>query len=696
MKTRIFLNGNAVSETPIDIARKTLQALRADIADLGLSLPPTWQFLKMDDALPVESERGILASLIAIDGKITIAALPNAKTSAKPARSSAKPSTASKATTPAISPRAGKQTDADSSSRSPSSQAGPNAPTTGKPAPTSSKPTSAPTSGGRGASTPPAPAASPTSTPSPANKVGKQAFVVDAPKPLEGKLEADPFKSFEELWKAALQGGEVIKSPSGTHTAFSVFDAARRRGKFPLLVMADNALSLKDDAIALRLPHDPDADSAAVNQALQASIRINVRSEDIKDAWASESLLLRDLHGSSAFKLVYSAGAEGSVDGVMVGGEDHFSYQSSNRQLTKQRERSVHVSSVRRVTKASITLPRELIHVSADIQSVFENALDTLDASANFADQRPQDPEQVFENVLRVLGSKGAMIPRTYLLGGQITIKDQMQSDQTLTSIEDEKKVTFEQEVAAEAKQAGVKVNAQTQVGNTEKKGSANSNSKQSASRRLHMIGGAAGLAESPAEWIKSLEDPTNWDIIGYDNCLPVWEFFDAPLRERWRKFANRFRQLLEAEIKKEYAKHDNLINLLKDRARLQERGPDSIRASFGIANLPGSSTAEEMPWQVSEDWKFTSLSSGQAVQLNQDEVITYISIFTAFSPPGTWEVTSGGLMESELRMSFKQESLRGMSWHVDVQRAKRSAIEIAPRFHAINALYQAMIASPK
>ncbi|KAB7766246.1 hypothetical protein CKY51_13405 [Xanthomonas maliensis] len=527
-------------------------------------------------------------------------------------------------------------------------------------------------------------------------KSNKQALVVDAPKPPEGKLEADSFKSFEELWKAALQSGETIKSPSGTQTAYSVFDSARKRGKFPLLVRADNALSLKDESISLGLPHDPAADGAAVNQALQASIRINVRSEDIKDVWASESLLLRDLHGSSAFKLVYAAGAEGTVDGIMVGGEDHFSYQSSNRQLTKQRTRSVHVSSVRRVTKASITLPHELIHVSADIQSVFENALDTLEGSANFAGQSPQNPEQALSDVLRLLGSKGALIPRTYLLGGQITIKDQMLSDQSLTSIEDEKKITFEQDVAAEVKEVGVKVDAQTQIGNADNKGSSISNSKQAASRRLHMIGGAAGLAESPTEWIKSLEDPTTWDIIGYDNCLPVWEFFDTPLRMRWRTFANRFRQLLETEIKREYAKHDNLIGLLTDRARLQERGADSIRAAFGIANLPKSCTVQETPWQISEDWKLTGLSSNQAVQLGQDEMITYISIFTAFSPPGTWQVTSGGLMESELRMTFTQESLRGMSWHVDVQKAKRSDIEVAPRFHAINALYQAMIASPK
>ncbi|MCS3745858.1 hypothetical protein FHY18_001419 [Xanthomonas arboricola] len=691
MKIRIFLNGKAISETPIDIEKKTLQELRADIDNLGLPLPSAWQFQKMNDALPMQSERGILAGLIAADGKIAIAASP-AKTSAKSANGTAKP-VAKPESAATTSAGAGTRKDADGIQRRPSSQENTNAPATGKPKATPAKPSSAPAS--EGTHTPAKAATTPAPTPSPVRK-RNPALVLELPKPLEGKLEADPFKSFEELWKSALQGGEAIKSPSGTQTAFSVFDSARRRGKFPLLVMADNALSLKDDAISLGMPHDPGADSAAINQALQASIRINVRSEDVKDVWASESLLLRDLHGSSAFKLVYSAGAEGTVDGIMVGGEDHFSYQSSNRQLTKQRERSVHVSSVRRVTKASITLPREIIHVSRDIQSVFENALDALESSANFAGESLQDPGKALEDVLRVLGSKGAMIPRTYLLGGQITIKDQMQSDQTLTSIEDEKKVTFEQDVAAEAKQAGVKIDAQTQIGNAENKGTTTSNSKQAASRRLHMIGGAAGLAESPAEWIKSLEDPANWDIIGYDNCLPIWEFFDTPLRVRWRTFANRFRQLLESEIKNEYMKHDNLIGMLKDRARLQERGTDSIRASFGIANLPQSSIAQETPWQISEDWKITGFSSDKAVQLSQDEVITYISIFTVFSPPGTWQVTSGGLMESELRMTFNQESLRGMSWHVDVQKAKRSAIEVAPRFHAINALYQAMIASPK
>ncbi|WP_230079298.1 hypothetical protein [Xanthomonas oryzae] len=65
------------------MTKKTLQTSKANVEGLGLSLPSTWQFLKMDDALAVESERGILANLIAVDGNITIAALPNPKTSAK-------------------------------------------------------------------------------------------------------------------------------------------------------------------------------------------------------------------------------------------------------------------------------------------------------------------------------------------------------------------------------------------------------------------------------------------------------------------------------------------------------------------------------------------------------------------------------------------------------------------------------------
>lgn len=405
---------------------------------------------------------------------------------------------------------------------------------------------------------------------------------------------------------------------------------------------------------------------------------------------AFESEALAKIHQSEAMHLIFESGGNAVVEGVNFGGGTSSSNQSSQERSSKLATRDLHVSMVREEVILSIRLPRALIEVPKDRQATYDAALARFEREAERipAADREGRLHRLRLNLLETIQRLGLVVPTVYLLGGRLTSSTSEHTSESIDASTRTVRTRFASMFSAEVPLVGGgKAKGGVETANTES--NTNASASQSHGFQLESTGGDSTLAGKPQEWVRSLSNAGSVAVIGWQEPLPIWDFFDAPLKARFQRLLplSFLTDLFEERVKDGLARQTWWSTLQAEAAALaktsfsrKDLDVKQVSKSFGIKapKLPSALPLHDS-WKDVDYALVGNRVREQAVVAAKDHVITYFSMSTNFDPPGVWRITSGGLRQEELTVEMESETLRGFNWHIEAEQALKADILPSP-----------------
>lgn len=528
----------------------------------------------------------------------------------------------------------------------------------------------------------------------------------DAVKGILDQLKAERGSSLKDLGlpfertDLSKYARDAQETPAGTRKPvdrFEVIDQVLLNGTFPVaLTFTNGAISHVPSAVTIASafrklgPEDRKAIASYFLQERLASFP-NTGQNFVQ---AFENQALAKIHKSEAMHLIFDQAGNAVVEGISLGGGTSSSMQTSSEHASRTASRELHLSMVREEVVLAIKLPRVLIEVPADRQTTYNNVLARFEREVErlpVAD-RESRLKRLRLDLLDSIQRLGLLVPTVYLLGGRLTSgTTEMSTESTEASVKSVKSrfaAMFSAEVPLVA---GGKSKSGVETDSSES--NSKSTSAQSHSLTLESTGGDSTLAARPQDWVRSLSNPGSIAVVGWQEPLPVWEFFDAPLRERFAKHLPLafLTEVFEARVKDGLQRQEWSFTLRAEATRLsntsfsrKDLDVKQVSRSFGIKSgkIPAAKKLHDA-WREVDYALIGSRVREQAIVAEPDHVITYFSMSTNFDPPGIWSITDGGLNHEELVVRMESDTLHGFNWHIEAEQAPGKDIAPSPTLMA-------------
>ncbi len=430
------------------------------------------------------------------------------------------------------------------------------------------------------------------------------------------------------------------------------------------------------------------------------NIAVIIQGHNTNRYRAFESAILRDIYSSSTFNLVFESNGSLLAEGVSLEGGQAAAITRKKEQFESKEERLVYVSAVIQEWRASIVLDRSMVKATQTLQ---ENVSNILDGFESDLQNLPERKIQLVEQLIASFETEGLVVPLTYHVGGRLSYSSQDNTTKSLNASTTEFETVMEHhaKVSIDAAKAGVET--KSGAGYHSLDIDASGKTYHFTRKDSSCIGGDTSQQSSIGKWISSLDDASKLGVIGYDGLVPIWEFFEEPLRNRLFKFFK------PSDLISTYAKRvndsaqngENVLTLLDAKEELKmvkivdapEKALINSWVTVGLteAELPGS-TALDVP-KVMEDWSPLGSSSKEiTIGVNDKKMaITYLKIRTSYDPPGKWEITDGGLLERQVSIRFTAHKMRGQTWTIEACHAPVALTVMPERQYSDLAVYNAL-----
>lgn len=664
MKIGILFKGQVISKEPLEVGTEKLKQLRATIDALGLKeLPKDWRFLIGDDEQPLAAEDTVDASLFVVKGHISVgvASSDAATTEVSPSTVDGKPTTSSTGPDGEATARgAGSNTAGDSKQSSPDTKSDRTGSGAGKPeAGTKPKEGKAGRASARAGTIHglKAPEALPDTTPA---------------------LKDDDMETLQKIFGRATNVGTESSSTVNL-TIGQVLKTTYEKRRFPATFRFDDRLERVVGAVKLAVDVKGSRITDSEVRSLANDLTVSLEDEGSFEFKGFERESFGKLFTSSSYSLAAASSVEGPMEGATVSASNSVKFDSKNGKGSAKRARTVHASSVRRIARARITLPKRLIQVTEDTAKELQAVLDGY----------LKDGAGEIDALMDGLEGKAVLVARGCTLGGLLFDSQQHEGVDDVSQVVTSIGAAFKNEVDASA--SGVGSGGVTTAGGASRSSTqTRQNSAKAIKFSFQAIGGDIGQAQSPAAWVASLANPGSWNVISVSDVLPIWEYLDEKQRRKWRDVEPELRSHLERLVMEEELKDKRVKTLLAAQAGCVESPTGSaeehnVRREMGVLNLPGSVSGE--PIHVEADWGYLGRTRLEKLHVPDGHVITYVRIWTSYDPPGTYKITGGGVLSNHMSIVFEQENLRNMSWHIDYQTARPDDINVSksyPRWKAL------------
>lgn len=425
---------------------------------------------------------------------------------------------------------------------------------------------------------------------------------------------------------------------------------------------------------------------------------------DLIRAFQSRSLM--NLHQSSALHLAFDGSGNASIDAISLEAQQSASASTSRENLSTAGNENFHVSMIREEALVEIFIPRALIEVPTDVQTSFDRILNTYERN-NKDKSEVTDSEALNDargKLVREMQKMGFLVPQNYIVGGRLSVT---QIDSKSTTREASESTAHQQFVTA------VEGKVPLLAGGKSKSSAAKEDSESSSVDKdvqnilinIKSDGGDPSLRTQPLKWRKSLDDYTRLAVIGCNQPIPIWEFFDPALRHRFQKhlplrfLTDFFKRNFDAG----FQQHQDFMALKASANELEKLSfkswdlrPHEVSITFGLpeSKLPGSMPLLKVV--RSEDYALVGpLKRKQDIVADSEHVITYLSIKTSFDPPGQWRVISGGLLQRSMVIEMEANTLRGFSWTIEAHQMPEKSVTDSKTFLDDFICYKAMTLAP-
>jgi hypothetical protein len=189
-------------------------------------------------------------------------------------------------------------------------------------------------------------------------------------------------------------------------------------------------------------------------------------------------------------------------------------YQETSESVTQVKETRLFMVSQRVIKKVKVVLKEDNIEITEEFKQRIEGANELIEL------------RQVFEKY-------GYFVPTTYLIGGKIVAE----KTETFSGTLDRKALAskFQAGVSLDLDKAGFKASASGGYSREEQDQSSEISSITASQISMTLKGGDEALRNDGTQWISSLT-LDRWQVIGYEDLVPVINFLDAALKKKCEK----------------------------------------------------------------------------------------------------------------------------------------------------------------
>ncbi len=208
------------------------------------------------------------------------------------------------------------------------------------------------------------------------------------------------------------------------------------------------------------------------------------------------------------------------------------SYQTSFESQVEQKETSLYLVAERIVQKCKLIIKKEDIQVTDDFKDKVKKAVNAT--SDNVSKLR------------KLFQEYGYLVPTVYIIGGKIFAEETT----TFSSLKEksEKSRKFGAGFSAEIDKAGFKASASGGYNQTDQSQNSETNAQSSFSYKKQLKGGDEAKHSDGTAWLASLTYD-RWQIVGYDDLVPITKFLDEELQQKCENLLETFPEP-EIEVK--------------------------------------------------------------------------------------------------------------------------------------------------
>ncbi|NTJ45360.1 hypothetical protein G6L28_22605 [Agrobacterium larrymoorei] len=395
---------------------------------------------------------------------------------------------------------------------------------------------------------------------------------------------------------------------------------------------------------------------------------------------------LATLHSSIASQLALSGELDGALKAFEVALSAKADFESSNASARSSKKRIAYVSSVEHQPRLTVRIPETCISIVKEVEVRFEELANVLESNDVGLEAKERSLDRCFLTY-------GAMVPLVYTLGGQLKMLGMTESSHNTQA--NEVKAADNAEGDLNAGKGPVSISIATKT-STDAISRTDRETKSEQSDYSHEAnGGDATLVGDPNKWIKSLDDPAKLVVIEYDDLLPIWNFFSAPLKQRFEKQKALIQNIYETKIERYNAKTAALGAILHENKTLESRTkfplPNNTdvtsinlapkyklgeKIHYGVQGVEGAISQQGKLEADFSIWNQLLPSDNATFFAHDGNIFTYISLSTSFDPPSAIETPKPFLLTNKFFVHSTQfNQPHGLAWGVTVEEAPISNV---------------------
>jgi hypothetical protein len=195
-----------------------------------------------------------------------------------------------------------------------------------------------------------------------------------------------------------------------------------------------------------------------------------------------------------------------------------ISYGTTSESQTQSKQTYLYMVAQRFVPRMKVVLKEQTIQVTDDFKKKVEKAVEAKDSAT----------------LRKVFEKHGYFVPTTYIMGGKIIAEKTQEFSEKM----DQNKQTeeFKGAVSGEMNRNGLTAEGKASSNRQNTSQSKETNAHTSSQYNLYAVGGDVGLVSSkPGEWTSSLT-AEKWDIISYEDFMPITDFLPQDLKDKCEK----------------------------------------------------------------------------------------------------------------------------------------------------------------